>query len=40
MPFTVGLDQEDNLFKWNVAIIGEEGTLYEGAVLNAQISFP
>lgn len=40
LPFTVGLDQEDSLFRWNVVIIGEEGTLYEGAILNAQISFP
>jgi ubiquitin-protein ligase len=35
LPFTVGLQDEDNLFKWNVVIIGQENTLYEGSILNA-----
>jgi ubiquitin-protein ligase len=40
LPFTVGLQEEDSLFKWNVVIIGQENTLYEGSILNALIVFP
>ncbi len=40
LPFTVGLQDDDNLFKWSIVIIGQEGTLYEGTILNAEITFP
>lgn len=40
LPFTVGLQDDDNLFRWNIVIIGQENTLYEGTILNAEITFP
>lgn len=40
VPFTVGLVHEDDLFKWNVVVMGQEDTLYEGSLLHASIEFP
>ena len=40
LPFTVGLEDENNLFSWIVSIEGPEGTPYEGGVFQASIDFP
>lgn len=40
VPFTVGLINEEDLFKWTVVIMGQEDTLYEGSILQATIEFP
>ncbi|TQE09736.1 hypothetical protein C1H46_004693 [Malus baccata] len=38
--FSAGLVNEDNIFEWNVTIIGPPDTLYEGGFFNAIMSFP
>jgi ubiquitin-conjugating enzyme E2 G1 len=40
VPFTVGLVSESDLFKWNVAIMGQEDTIYEGSIIQATMDFP
>lgn len=40
LPFTVGLEDESNVFKWVVMIIGPEGTIYEGGTFQAELIFP
>ena len=40
LPFTVGLENENDLFKWLVLIEGPEGTIYEGGVFQATMVFP
>uniref|UniRef100_A0A915DXE1 UBC core domain-containing protein n=1 Tax=Ditylenchus dipsaci TaxID=166011 RepID=A0A915DXE1_9BILA len=37
--FTVTCDDE-NIFKWTVAIFGPPGTIYQGGYFKAQLSFP
>ena len=36
---SVGL-HDDNLFDWEVMIIGPSGTAYEGGFFNARLKFP
>ncbi|KAJ6909564.1 hypothetical protein NC652_020520 [Populus alba x Populus x berolinensis] len=38
--FSAGLIDENNVFEWNVTIIGPPDTLYEGGFFNATMSFP
>ena len=40
LPFTVGLEDENNLFSWIVSIEGPESTPYEGGVFQASLDFP
>ena len=40
LPFTVGLEDENDVFKWLVLIEGPEGTPYEGGVFQATLEFP
>ncbi len=37
--FSAGL-QDDNIFKWEVMIVGPPDTLYEGGFFNASLEFP
>eukprot|EP01090_Pellita_catalonica_P004858 TRINITY_DN14663_c0_g1_i1.p1 TRINITY_DN14663_c0_g1~~TRINITY_DN14663_c0_g1_i1.p1 ORF type:complete len:168 (-),score=21.73 TRINITY_DN14663_c0_g1_i1:65-568(-) len=37
--FSAGL-KEDNIFEWEVMIIGPQETLYEGGFFNAMLTFP
>ena len=39
-PFTVGLAEDGNYFKWEVSIEGPENTIYEGSVMRALLMFP
>jgi len=38
--FSAGLVNEDNLFDWEIMIIGPTDTLYEGGIFKAVLSFP
>lgn len=38
--FSAGLLNENNMFEWNVLIMGPPGTLYEGGFFNAIMKFP
>jgi len=38
--FSAGLVDDSNLLEWEVLIIGQENTLYEGGFLRARLSFP
>ncbi|TPX43136.1 hypothetical protein SeMB42_g03408 [Synchytrium endobioticum] len=38
--FSAGLTDDNNIFEWDVTIIGPEGTLYEGGMFKATLSFP
>jgi len=40
VPFTVGLIDENDMFKWEVLIVGPENTIYEGGVFSAILEFP
>ena len=40
LPFTVGLIEEGNVFKWIIMIEGPESTIYEGGLFQAHIIFP
>ncbi|GFO43139.1 ubiquitin-conjugating enzyme e2 [Plakobranchus ocellatus] len=40
MGFSAGLIDDDDLFKWEVAIYGPPETLYEGGVFKAHLLFP
>ncbi|KAJ3181104.1 ubiquitin-conjugating enzyme E2 G1 [Gaertneriomyces sp. JEL0708] len=37
--FSAGL-ADDNIYEWDVMIVGPEGTLYEGGFFKARLSFP
>lgn len=37
--FSAGL-ADDNIFEWDVMVVGPEGTLYEGGFFRARLSFP
>ncbi|KAJ3185468.1 ubiquitin-conjugating enzyme E2 G1 [Geranomyces variabilis] len=37
--FSAGL-HDDNIYEWDVMIVGPEGTLYEGGFFKARLSFP
>ncbi|KAI9089400.1 ubiquitin-conjugating enzyme/RWD-like protein [Phlyctochytrium arcticum] len=37
--FSAGL-AEDNIYEWDVMIVGPEGTLFEGGFFKARLSFP
>ncbi|EAU87530.2 ubiquitin conjugating enzyme [Coprinopsis cinerea okayama7 len=38
--FSAGLVDENNLYEWEIMIIGPNDTLYEGGFLRARLSFP
>ncbi|KAG6907720.1 hypothetical protein DXG01_007633 [Tephrocybe rancida] len=38
--FSAGLVDDDNLFEWEILIIGAPDTLYEGGFYKARLSFP
>ncbi|KAI5984656.1 ubiquitin-conjugating enzyme [Pisolithus albus] len=38
--FSAGLVDDDNLYEWEVMVIGPPDTLYEGGILKARLSFP
>ncbi|TFK97817.1 ubiquitin-conjugating enzyme [Pterulicium gracile] len=38
--FSAGLVDDDNMFEWEILIIGPADTLYEGGFLKARLSFP
>ena len=40
VPFTVGLLEEGNYFKWEISIEGPENTIYEGSVMRTLLTFP
>lgn len=37
---SIGLENDDDLFLWNVTFEGPESTLYEGGYFKAQLKFP
>ena len=37
---SVGLENDDDLFKWNVIFEGPENTIYEGGYFKAVLDFP
>lgn len=37
---SIGLENDDDLFLWNVVFEGPENTLYEGGYFKAQLKFP
>ena len=37
---SIGLENDDDLFLWNVVFEGPEDTLYEGGYFRAQLKFP
>eukprot|EP01038_Epipyxis_sp_PR26KG_P007680 gene7680-10450_t len=37
---SVGLGEDDNIFNWELMIIGPPDTLYEGGFFNAKLDFP
>ncbi|PWN94545.1 putative ubiquitin-conjugating enzyme E2 [Tilletiopsis washingtonensis] len=38
--FSAGLKDDDNLYEWEIMIIGPNDTLYEGGFLRAELVFP
>ncbi|VDQ02832.1 unnamed protein product [Trichobilharzia regenti] len=38
--FSAGLVDDDNIFKWQVLIMGPPDTLYEGGYFRAELDFP
>lgn len=37
---SVGLGEDENIFSWDLMIIGPPETLYEGGFFNAKLDFP
>lgn len=37
---SIGLENDDDLFLWNIVFEGPEDTLYEGGYFKAQLKFP
>ena len=37
---SIGLADDDNLFEWNVCIIGPAESMYEGGFFKAKLQFP
>jgi ubiquitin-protein ligase len=37
---SVGLGDDENIFKWELMIIGPPDTLYEGGFFNCKLEFP
>jgi ubiquitin-conjugating enzyme E2 G1 len=37
---SVGLGEDDNMFVWELMIIGPQDTLYEGGFFSAKLEFP
>jgi ubiquitin-conjugating enzyme E2 G1 len=37
---SVGLGEDENIFVWDIMIIGPPETLYEGGFFNAKLEFP
>ncbi len=40
LPFTSGLEGDENIFHWIVMIEGPESTIYEGGLFQAKLDFP
>jgi len=40
LPASIGLENDDDLFLWNIIFEGPENTLYEGGFFKAQLKFP
>lgn len=40
LGFSVGLTDENDIYKWSVCFTGPEGTLYEGGFFKALLKFP
>jgi ubiquitin-conjugating enzyme E2 G1 len=38
--FSVGLPDDNNIYEWDLMIIGPDGTLYEGGFFKAKLKFP
>jgi ubiquitin-conjugating enzyme E2 G1 len=38
--FSAGLLDEQNVYEWEVCVMGPSGTLYEGGLFRARLSFP
>ncbi|GMI48954.1 hypothetical protein TrCOL_g13181 [Triparma columacea] len=38
--FSVGLPDEDNIYEWDIMLMGPESTLYEGGFFKAKLKFP
>lgn len=38
--FSAGLVDDNNLYEWEIILIGPVDTLYEGAILKAKLYFP
>ena len=38
--FSAGLEDDSNVYKWSVCLMGPEDTLYEGGIFNATLTFP
>ena len=37
---SVGLGDEENIFKWEIMLVGPPDTLYEGGLFKAKLDFP
>jgi len=38
--FSVGLEDESNVFVWDVVMFGQSNTIYDGGILKAKLTFP
>uniref|UniRef100_A0A8C4WVV0 Ubiquitin-conjugating enzyme E2G 1a (UBC7 homolog, yeast) n=1 Tax=Eptatretus burgeri TaxID=7764 RepID=A0A8C4WVV0_EPTBU len=38
--FSAGLIEDNDIYRWEVVIIGPQDTLYEGGVFKAHLTFP
>jgi len=38
--FSVGLEDESNVFVWDIVMFGQSNTIYDGAILKAKLTFP
>lgn len=38
--FSAGLTEEEDIFKWEIMIMGSEGTMYEGGMFRTLLTFP
>jgi ubiquitin-conjugating enzyme E2 G1 len=38
--FSAGLIDDNNIYEWEIMIIGPQNTLYEGGFFKAHLSFP
>ena len=40
LPFSLGLEDENDMFKWLITIYGPEESIYEGGLFQATMEFP